>query len=540
MSKFLSKLNSTNITLGPGQSFTGLWEKCSEFVSIEIYCFSDVSSISEGLILEGVNHLENTTTITQYDRLLYSSNNNFYKQYKIITNYFRIRYINSSSQQNIFSINTYMINSYTKLDSIIIPDGETLISGQPQLDAFNRLRTSQPFTILDIKHTPGLGYNDILVDYLNSDSGSYLLDQDASCINMEVGPGSGTVIAQSRRYITYQPGKSLLILLTGVLNANSNETNVISRIGYFDENNGYFFQWNNGVLSIIERSYISGSPIDTPVVQANWNVDKLNGTGKSGVNLDISKTQIFIFDLEWLGVGTVRAGVVVNGIIYYCHQFNHANSLSNVYMTTANLPLRYEIRSTGGSGTLRKICCSAISEGGYNPVGFLFSASNNAVSPSELQIDGSAAPKETAIFAIKINEGFSDRTTVVPSQFSILNAGSNALYLIIVRLYLSPGSSPVSFPLDQQADINSNALYGFGVDSTIYDTFSEESIIIYEEFASATNKGASTGINLQTINTINYLTKNIVGDSDYLVVSIKNLNNSAKDFYMNFQWTEVN
>jgi hypothetical protein len=55
---------------------------------------------------------------------------------------------------------------------------------------------------------------------------------------------------------------------------------------------------------------------ETVVPQTNWNIDKLDGTGISGITLDISKAQILWMDIEWLGLGTVRIGFVINGNLF--------------------------------------------------------------------------------------------------------------------------------------------------------------------------------------------------------------------------------
>jgi hypothetical protein len=164
----------------------------------------------------------------------------------------------------------------------------------------------------------------------------------------------------------YQPGKVLLVLETFVMDS-SGSANLTQRVGYFNTQNGVFFQKVASVLSFVLRSYVTGSVSDARTVnQADWNGDKLDGTGASGLTLDSSKAQILWMDFEWLGVGSVRCGFVINGVFYLCHTFNNANLIPNVYMTTATLPVRYEITSTSAvSAYLKQICSTVISEGGY-------------------------------------------------------------------------------------------------------------------------------------------------------------------------------
>ena len=234
-------------------------------------------------------------------------------------------------------------------------------------DAFGRFRVSQPYTLFDSQNRYKLSDK----FYSNTfNSGSVTYSNVDSVVSLNVTTSSNSFSARESKYVfTYQPGKSLLIMNTFVFNAA--QAGLVQRVGYFGPDNGYFLELSSSNLSIVERS----RGTDTRVLQTNWNVDKLNGAGSSKVTLDITKSQIFFLDIEWLGVGSVRSGFVINGNFIVCHTFNHANLLSNTYMTTACLPVRYEIRNTDSiSGTLKQICSTVISEGGYEPKEQLFCA----------------------------------------------------------------------------------------------------------------------------------------------------------------------
>jgi hypothetical protein len=152
---------------------------------------------------------------------------------------------------------------------------------------------------------------------------------------------------------------------------NTGKTGLRQRVGYFSTENGGFFMQNDGVLSFTLRTFVTGAVSDAvSFTQANWNGDKLDGTGPSGIVLDVTKTQILFMDFEWLGSGNVRCGFVLNGVFIVAHTFQNANQAgaTAVYMTTAILPVRYEITNTGttaSASTLKQICCTVIIEGGY-------------------------------------------------------------------------------------------------------------------------------------------------------------------------------
>jgi len=110
------------------------------------------------------------------------------------------------------------------------------------------------------------------------------------------------------------------------------------------------------------------------VSQTALNLDKLDGPGSSGFNIDLDKTQIWVIDFEWLGVGKSRFGIVDSEAnIVYCHEFRNANVLDVVYMSTPNLPLRYSIENdgTGVATSMDALCATVISEGGQQDIGVL-------------------------------------------------------------------------------------------------------------------------------------------------------------------------
>jgi len=235
-------------------------------------------------------------------------------------------------------------------------------------DAFGRLRVSEPYTLFDSQNRY---FADNQFDTSTATGGSTTFLSNEATIRMDVTTSSGSeVVRQTYRSFPYQPGKSLLTLETFTMNAA--KTNLRQRVGFFNTQNGLFFQQNDSTLSFVLRSNslpTPGTPSDIRTVnQADWNGDKLDGTGPSGITLDVTKTQILFFDFEWLGVGRVRCGFFQDGQFIVCHTFDNENTQVSVYMTTAILPLRYEITNTGttaSSSSMKQICSTVISEGGY-------------------------------------------------------------------------------------------------------------------------------------------------------------------------------
>lgn len=245
-----------------------------------------------------------------------------------------------------------------------IISSEISFANTPNIDAFGRLRVSNPFTLFDSSHR----FDDNgLWSTATATGGTATFNSAQGLVDLAVTAASGSeVVRETTKIFSYQPGKSLLVLSTFVMNFA--KTGLRQRVGYYGAANGYYLELNNSTVSFVERSSVSGALVNTSVAQASWNVDKMDGSGPSGITLDLTKAQILFMDLEWLGVGTVRIGFVINGNFYVCHKFHHANLITSTYITTASLPLRYEITNTAatsGVSTLKQICSTVMSEGGY-------------------------------------------------------------------------------------------------------------------------------------------------------------------------------
>ena len=232
------------------------------------------------------------------------------------------------------------------------------------VDAFGRARVSTPLTLFD---SSNVNYKNEKFDELITGTGSISYSTYQSSVLLSNGTASGnSILRQSKRYFSYQPGKSLLILNTAVF--NSPQTNLVQRVGYYDDDNGIFLEQNGNTTNIVMRTSISGSIVETRIPQTQWNSDAFDGDGSSHITLDTAKAQIFWIDIEWLGVGSVRTGFVIDGQFIVAHTFHNANIIQSVYITSANLPVRYEIINNGElaePATLKQICSSVISEGGY-------------------------------------------------------------------------------------------------------------------------------------------------------------------------------
>lgn len=393
------------------------------------------------------------------------------------------------------------------------------------IDAFARTRVSEPFTLFDSQNE--YNANPLFWETSITGAGTAAHIYNEAAIRMTVGTATGDrVTRQSKRYIRYQPGKSQMILMTGVI--GEAKENVAQRIGYFDDNNGIFVQQAGEGLSIVRRTSTSGSAVNNAIAQADWNIDTLDGNGKSGVAVDPTKTQIVIIDLEWLGVGRVRVGFVVDGVPIYCHQFLNANNLTTVYMRTANLPLRYEIENTGdtaSASTMTQICSSVSSEGGVQERNVTFSASNDTtlrtVSTTPLPVlsirCGTAFPAGGTI---------ENRETVVPLNYDIYSEDAPIHYKLVYNGTVG-GASWVA----------ANATHS-GVEYDVSGTAITGGIVIDAGYIGSTNQAKSS--ELKQVDTDLFLTLNIAGTvGDTLSVVCVRTATTNSDTGVSITWKEL-
>lgn len=255
---------------------------------------------------------------------------------------------------------------------VFFPANPIHVGDTPSADAFGRFRVSNPITIFDNKQL--FDETPLIWSTLTASGGSISHDGYRAATDLiATGTLGSKVTRQTFQRFNYQPGRSQLIMMTGVLTDDAADTSCRSRIGYVDDLDGLFFELDGTQLKVVKRTSTSGSAVDIAVNQEDWNMDKLDGYGKSGLVFDVTNTQIFVFDFQWLGVGRVRMGIAVGGEIVFCHEFLHANEIPLVYMSSPNLPLRIEVENTTGSGgrTLTHICSSVTGEGIVDPGGIV-------------------------------------------------------------------------------------------------------------------------------------------------------------------------
>lgn len=417
------------------------------------------------------------------------------------------------------------------------------------LDPFARVRVAQPNTMYQLMSNTFLGsvnpkhVHEVCEDIVGSGASSVVSEHDSTVV-MTLTSASSHVIRQSRQYIPYQPGKGRLVFISGMLRTTSSTItpHAASRLGIFDDSNpaegrlgqGHFFELRGEELSVVERSMpmdVSGNVIETRIPRSSWNGDRLDGTGPSKFTIDLERMQLFWIDMEWLGVGFVRFGVVHRGNLITCHSMFHTNELSGTYTRTPKLPVRYEITSGSsfvGSVAMKMACATVISEGGYVPRGI----------PMDMPVDvyrSLTTSDITPVLALSLRpESYGVRATLIPKSVSVACIDNQPAWYQVILAFNLAATPAMSWTNVNSAlslarySTNPGALpatpnqYSFagGIsvarDQTKFD-FNPE----------------------QGLDGIPFLSASFKGVPDILYIVAKRLKNSTTEIHVTLSWEEI-
>ena len=416
---------------------------------------------------------------------------------------------------------------------VLNPDDQVLnvaitspLTGNPTAatDAFGRLRVSNPLTLFDSSHR----YRDNGLWNSNTATGGTVTFQASQgLVDLAVTTTSGSLVyRETTKVFSYQPGKSLLVLNTFVMAPA--KTGLRQRVGYFGADNGMYIELNNSTLSFVERSISSGSFSETRIAQANWNIDKMDGTGPSQIVLDITKAQILWMDIEWLGLGSVRMGFVIDGKFIPCHVFHHANLISSTYISTASLPLRYEIENTGATAnnsTLKQVCSSVLSEGGYELRGAQQSIQTPIGSPRDLTTAITYYP--VASIRLKTSPNRLDGIVIL-TALSILGITNNANYSWqVVASGTTTGGTWTSAAADSSVEYN------------ITGTSFTGGRILASGFLNGSNQG-STPVDILKEALFSFqLERNTFTSTPFELTLVAAADTNGADIYASLDWEEI-
>ena len=397
-------------------------------------------------------------------------------------------------------------------------------------DLFGRVKVSNPYTLFDSTHrySQDGDFDDVVLG-----AGSTVgIITHQSTATLGIGTTAGcSIVRESKKVFSYQPGKSLQVLQTFVMELP--KPNLTQRIGYGSSENGVFLEQATNSAGVttaywMMRTKKSGITTEIRVAQSQWNVDPFDGTGVTGHNLDLSKAQIVFTEYEWLGVGAVRCGFAhEEGSFHIAHRFEHANNIDSVYMTTATLPIRYEILNTGittSASTMKQICVSVQSNGGYEKI-----VARDIARRSSSITGISSSTNFTPVVSIRLTPGRED-SVVLPKAFSFLADSAGAGSIVEVALIKNGQINVVGWTTTSSPNVQQNTdAVGIVTGGTI----------LLNDYVSAANK-ITNPINVEAIyNWDMQLGRTQSKTSDVLTLAARVVDGSSTNFIGSIQFFDL-
>lgn len=539
-----SKVDTNNSwTDVSGSTNTGTSTNTTGYNYIILSINSDTNSISNGIQIYANDEGE-TPTIYYSDN--YQANTTYSRSFKIVKKYYYIKY--TLETITTFNLTSRLTTTYQE-DTIVNNPSTFDYSKEFSLDAFGKLRVSEPLTLLELKFQGQItGSQDFLSNTMlicNDSLGSFSSDTSGNGYLTITGTDTGHYISQSRKFTVYQPGKSLLLMFTGILAPNNGgETyinNFVGRIGYYSNYptynidntipyNGLYFQYDASGCSI----NLCNKGTITTYLQSQWNLDTMDGNGPSGINLNFFKAQLFTFDLEWLSIGRIRFGFFAYGRVYYCHQITNINTLVEPYTSNINLSIRYELIGTGTSGNtaeIKQICSTVISEGGYNPIGRPFTFPSTNTFPGPISIGST----ETPIIALRGGGTNYFHQNIIPLNFSVVDTNKNNINLWRLRIYQDSNTLNVG----ASSWIQVNSSYSVSEYTSTFSSWnSTDSILVTQGIFSGQGTVSFSDLTDIFTSQIFHITSNVGLTSDILVLTCETLSGSGSTIYTTIEITE--
>jgi len=247
---------------------------------------------------------------------------------------------------------------------------------RPQFTNSNRFKVSPYQTVFF--NTFQYGKETDVWDESVTGTASAAWNQYSSNIVMQVGSTAGSkIVRQTKNVMRYIPGRGATLAFS--IRLDTPVAGVRRRFGLFDDNNGAYFEDNGGVYSYVIRSNVTGVVTETRVTRDNWNGEKFDGNGWTGVTADPTKQQMISINYEWYGAGIVQFNWLMKNETIASHTFENSNTNDRVWCSTPFLPIRVEIENvTGAAGThyIYQGSNSLIQEGEPEKLGTLLSISN--------------------------------------------------------------------------------------------------------------------------------------------------------------------
>jgi hypothetical protein len=338
--------------------------------------------------------------------------------------------------------------SLQKINDLLLSSDEVL--GNADFTSKGRLKVSPYQTVFF--NTFQYGKETDVWDEATFNGGVATHDPTGSEVDMAVtNTLNSEVIRQTIHTMRYIPSRTSTLSFS--VRLNTPVAGIRKRFGLNNGSDGFYFEddGSGDYFCCIINS--GGTPSLQRVGRAQWNGDKLDGNGPSGIIADPTKQQMVSFEYEWYGAGQVKFGWVIDGKTIIVHTFSTANVLTNAWSRTPFLPIRIEIKNTTG--------------GQAGGPFYIYQGSNSLVSEGQPEKLGIAQNIQTAIAGLDTGTANTYRPLisirlkatqlqgiVLPSYFQVATIDNTNVYYRIVRNATLTGGTWNDMP-----DANSFAQY---------------------------------------------------------------------------------
>ena len=442
-----SKINSTTNKLKAKEIFLPeIGDDLLMYNTIRVDVKSNVNSIIDGVELQ---QSDNNITWFTYKKCSYLPTIKCIVFDIIRRKYFRVKYTNGDYDQKIFRIKTVFQQNIISLDNQIIQISPL------HSDTYGNLKTSSDIweTAINIKHI--IKEDTILALSTASTGANIVYNNNINALKLSVSNNNNKCISQSRNNIMLSSGYRTKIYITCVIDANnnSNDDNVISRVGVFDDKDGIFYEYN-GLTNI--KLCIRQNYINTYINKSDWNIDTLDGGGTSNIHFNEFTINTFVFEFNWNGISDAYAGILSEGIIHMTHIFKSFNIETNLLLTTCNLPIKCELEAntnTYNNGSMYIYSMYSYIKDKFIPKGDLFSLTNASY---DEDIDyGMILSDEYDYVLFALRHNLTKNGSFIPLNLSIscVDSSDRIMYKIILYKTLDESVNNLILNHDNHADI---------------------------------------------------------------------------------------
>jgi len=361
-------------------------------------------------------------------------------------------------------------------------------------------------------------------DELLTGTASSIHEPYLGMVRLQVGGNTGDqAIRQTKRVQRYIPGRQNEVSMSVIFGTPT--VGVRRRMGIFDDVDGAFFEdGGDGTYYVVIRRNTASGVVENRVARENWNIDKLDGSGPSGITVAPDAIQLMSIEYEWYGAGQVEFNFVINNNKFPVHQFNHANITSTTWASSGSLPIRVELTNvtgTAGTHTLYQGSHSFSAEGITNLLG-----RQRDISSPLAGYTSTTANTFYPVVAIRLKTT-SLRSVIIPDEYAGATLDNTSVFVRVIEGANITGGTWVSYGADSPIEYNITAT-GFTGGRTVST-----------QFVGVGNSGGKNVFPDRTVTQLQRNTTTTLGDTSSTFLIAIASTGANKSTWASLGWIEV-